>query len=199
MAEFWDQVKKLFKKAEQSSPSQPLIHELIERSVEEKADYEQWKNQLVCRRMLDWLHDQYSIYRALPDDIDEALDFLDTPSSKGFVIHFHKTRYSKREIVHFFDLLKEKVQSSNYRVQLSDQRTYNQPKWVEIVQKHYLKPRTNFTQEEPLDQQYGNITIELLLRDDQVYNLKFRATSYNDRLYKKAADFKELIGILTGQ
>ena len=36
MADLWEYVKGLFKKAEQSSPSRPLIHELIQRSEEEK-------------------------------------------------------------------------------------------------------------------------------------------------------------------
>ena len=193
MSEFWDKIKQLFSKAEQSSPSQPLIHKVIERSQEEKADYEHWKGTLVCRRLLDWLHDQYAIHKVLPEDTDEAMDFLDTPSSKGFVIHFFKTRYSKRDVTHFFDFLKEKVLAGNYRNQLSDIRTYNRPKWVETVQKHYLKPRTKFNTGEKINQQYGNITIELLLRDDTVYNLKFRATSYQDRQYAQPADFKELI------
>lgn len=193
MSEFWDSLKKLFSKAEESSPSQPILHEVIARSTEEKADFERWKQTLVCRRLLDWLHDQYSIFQTLPDDIDEALDFLNTPSSKGFVIHFFKTRYNKREVVHFFDLLKEKVLATNYRPSLSDSRTYNRPNWVETVQKHYLKPRTNFEQGKTINQQYGNITIELLLRDDKVYNLRFRATSYNDRQYAPAKDFKELM------
>ena len=193
MSEFWDSLKKLFSKAAESSPTQPVLHEIIERSPEEKADFERWKQTLVCRRLLDWLHDQYSIFQTLPDDIDEALDFLNTPSSKGFVIHFYKTRYNKREVVHFFDLLKEKVLATNYRPSLSDSRTYNRPNWVETLQKHYLKPRTNFEQGKTIDQQYGNITIELLLRDDKVYNLRFRATGYNDRQYAPAKDFKALM------
>jgi len=193
MADFWNYLKGLFQSAEESSPSQPAIHKLIERSETEQKDYEQWKNTLVRRRLMDWLNDQYAIYRVAPDDIDEALDFLDTPSSKGFVIHFFKTRYSQRDIVHLFDFLKEQVLKLNYKTQVSDLRTYNRSNWVETVQRHYLKPRPNFQQEGKFEQIYGNVMIEFLLKDDEPYNLKFRATSYKDHLFHDAEEFKDLM------
>lgn len=193
MAGLWDYFKNLFKEAEQSSPSNPLIHKLIERSDADKEDYQHWKKTLVCRRLLDWLHDQYAISRVAPNDIDEALDFLDTPSSKGFVIHFHKTQYSKRDVTHFFDYLKEQVKQLGYRVQISDSRTYNRPNWVETVDKHYLKPRLNIQQSGQLDQKFGNILIEILLKDEQIFNLKFRATTYHDRQFKDASNFENLM------
>ena len=77
-------------KAEESSPSQPLIHELIQRTEKEKEDYQQWKQTLVLRRLMDWLKDQFAMYQINSERVDEGLDFLNTPSSKGFVIHFHK-------------------------------------------------------------------------------------------------------------
>lgn len=193
MPEFWNYIKNLFKTAEESSPSNPVVHELIKRSEEEKADYDHWKNTLVRRRLTDWLIDQYAIYQVLPEDIDEALDFLDTPSSKGFVIHFNKTRYSVRDVTHFFDYLKERVRVLNYRTQISDTRTYHRADWVETIQRHYLKPRPNFQEGEKMDQAYGNVMIELELRNDRVQNLRFRATSYQDRLFNDALEFKELM------
>lgn len=193
MPEFWNYIKNLFKTAEESSPSNPVVHELIKRSEEEKADYDHWKNTLVRRRLTDWLIDQYAIYQVLPDDIDEALDFLDTPSSKGFVIHFNKTRYSVRDVTYFFDYLKERVRALNYRTQISDTRTYHRADWVETVQRHYLKPRPNFQEGEKMDQAYGNVMIELELRNERVQNLRFRATSYQDRLFNDALEFKALM------
>lgn len=198
MANLWNYIKQLFQEAEQSSPSHPVVHEMITRSPEEKADFGQWKEGLVCRRLLGWLSDQYAIFRVLPDDIDEALDFLDTPSSKGFVIHFHKTNYSRREVIHLFDFLKEKVLTLNYKTQISDLRTYNRSGWVETIERHYLKPRPNFIPGEKLKQAFGNVMIEVELRDDQVRNLRFRATSYKDHQFEDALDFKDLMSALVG-
>ena len=47
-------------------------------------------------------------------------------------------------------------------------------------------------------QKYGNITIELELRNEQVFNLRFRATSYQDSLFKEAREFEELIQRIVG-
>jgi hypothetical protein len=193
MTEFWDYFKNLFKKAEASSPAQPYIHEVITRTEPEKADYEYWKNTLVRRRLTDWLHDQYAIFRVLPQDIDESMDFLDTPSSKGFVIHFHQTRYSRRDATHLLDYLRERVLALGYRTQISDSRTFTRPNWVETIERHYLKPKPDFQNTGKFNQQYGNVTIEMILRNDQPHYLKFQATSYQDHLYKDAHDFEELM------
>ena len=196
MADFWEYIRGLFSAGEKSSPSQPAVAGLIERSEEERADFARWKETLVSKRMLNWLADQYAIYRVLPHDIDEALDFLDTPSSKGFVIHFHKTQYSRRECAHLLDLLKERVRAVNYMPQLSDTRTFSRGEWVETVERHYLKPRPKFEGEAPFSQGFGNVLIELVLRNDAPYHLKFSATAYNDRLYKEADDFQELMQVI---
>ncbi len=193
MTEFWDYFKNLLKKAEASSPAQPYIHEMITRTETEKADYEYWKNTLVRRRLTDWLHDQYAIFRVLPQDIDEGMDFLDTPSSKGFVIHFHQTRYSRRDATHLLDYLRERVLALGYRAQISDSRIFTRPNWVETIERHYLKPKPDFQNAGKFNQQYGNVTIEMILRNDQPHYLKFQATSYQDHLYKDAHDFEELM------
>lgn len=197
MAGIWDYLRNLFREVEESSPSNPAVHTLIKRSDEEKEDYRRWQDSLVKRRLIDWLGDQYAIYRVAPDDIDEAVDFLNTPSSKGFVIHFYKTNYTRREVTHFFDYLKDQMKGEvDYKVQLSDTRTYSQPDWVETVERHYLKPRPTFVPGRKTDQAYGNVTLELVLRDDQVYQLKLQATSYNDHQYHEAADFHELMQLI---
>lgn len=193
MAKLWQQIKNLFQEASQSSPSNPAVHEVIVRDEVQLADYETWKNTLVKRRLVDWLNDQHAIFKVLPDDIDEALDFLDTPSSKGFVIHFYKTRYTKREATYFFDYLKEQVRNLGYRLQVGDIRTYNRPNWVETVERYYLKPPPDFQSKEKFNQRFGNITIELLLKNDAVFNLRFRATTYNDHLFKEADEFHDLM------
>lgn len=193
MANLWDQFKRLFQQAETSSPSQPAVHELIQRTEAEQTDYERWKSSLIKRRLIDWLADQYAIFRVLPDDIDAAIDFLNTPSSKGFVVHFHETNYNRQEITHLFDYLKEMVLQLNYRTQVSDTRTYSRANWVETTERHYLKPRSSFVEGQKLNQRYGNIMIELEIRDDLVRNLRFRATTYKDRQFEEADPFEDLM------
>lgn len=186
-------LQSLFRQAEHSGPSQPFIHEMIERSKEYRAALEQWKHTLVCRRLSDWIGNQFALAEALPDDVDDGIDFLNTPSSKGFVIHLHKTNYDRREASFFFDLLKERVLAQGYRLQISDRRVYANRPWVETAERHYLKPKPEFGAPGKIRQRFGNITILLLLRNDEPHQLRFQATTYQDHLFLKADSFKELM------
>jgi uncharacterized membrane protein YheB (UPF0754 family) len=76
MTSLWKKIQNLFQEAERSSPSNPAIHEIIQRSEAEKNDYAQWRQTLVRRRLVDWLSQQYAISRVLPNDIDEGFDLI---------------------------------------------------------------------------------------------------------------------------
>ena len=45
----------------------------------------------------------------------------------------------------------------------------------------------------PFNQEFGNISIELICQDDLPETLKFSATNYNDRAYQKAKPFGQLM------
>ncbi len=197
MSNFWEKIKNIFKSAEESSSINPTIHKLIKRSEKELADYEHWKNTLARRRMMDWLNNEYITYLTTPENIDKSIDFLNTPSSKGFAIHFSRTQYRVEEITHLFDFLKEKVKELSYRSYVSDTKTYPKNNFVETIQRHYLKPSLKLkSQGQKANQGFGNINIELLLRNDKVVNLKFSATSYRDHQFEEADDFNELMRLI---
>jgi len=193
---FWNQIKNIFTQAEQSSASAPTIHELIERTDQELADYEHWKTTTAPSRLLDWLNNQYSREN---DGLstDETIGFLDSRSSKGFVIYFREMNYSREEITHFFHYLKERVLALNYRSDISDRRIFPRNDWVETQERHYLKPKVDYN-DAVMDQAFGNIMIEFELRDGAPNNLRLRATVYSDSLYKAKGSFGGLIMALTG-
>ncbi|WP_116127800.1 hypothetical protein [Lewinella sp. IMCC34183] len=203
MATFWEKITALFDSAENSSPTEPAVHELIERDAEELEQYDRWKRTLARRRLFDWLNDQYALFRS-DRATDHAISFLDTPSSKGFVIHFNETQYSREEITHFFHYLKERMLQLNYRTQISDRRVFSRDSWVETQERHYLKPRTRHQRQAgppgrgELDQKFGNITVELELRNDEPWNLRLRATTYQDALYNEPETFRALMVAIAG-
>ena len=170
----------------------PAVHELIERDPDFQARYEQWKRTHNSRRLLDWLVEQYATHRA-GQATDSGVGFLDTPSSKGFVIYFRELNYRPEEIEYFFDYLKERVQTLDYRSDISDRRVFSRNDWVETQERHYLKPRKNFEAGKLIEQGFGNITIQHELRDDVPHNLRLRATVYMDALYEDAATFGALM------
>ena len=198
MPDFWQYFKQLFSASEESTSSNPFIHELIERSPEELANYDQWKKTLSRHRLLNWLNEQHVQSMVNPADLDQAMDFLNTPSSKGFVIHFQKTRYPRQEITHFFDYLKERIMEMGYKSYVSDTRSYHKNGKVETVQHHYLKPSIykQIGTGEKINQRYGNISIELMEQNDQIIDLKFRANSYRDHKFQDADSFNELMQAL---
>lgn len=194
--DWWEEIKKLMSGSEKSSPSQPTIHEVIHRSDEFLSQYENWKQSLIKHRLIDWLNHEYTLHTSSPKDIDEALDFLNMPSSKGFVIHVSKTDFKEKDITYLFDYLKEKILALEYRTQISDTRTYDRPNWVERADRHYLKPKPNFEDKTKMNQLYGNINIQLVWRNDKAYYLKLSATHYQDHLYQEAYPFKNLMNEL---
>lgn len=164
---------------------------MIERNEEELAAYEHWKTTAGPRRLFDWLLNQYDRHRdELPTD--ETIDFLNTPSSKGFVVYFHQMNYTREEITHFFHYLKERVQTLDYRINISDRRVFPSRSWVETQERHYLKPQVNY-KDAKMDQAFGNIMIEFELRNDVPHNLRLRATIYNDSLYEAKGSFGGLV------
>lgn len=201
MSDIWNYFKQLFKKEAKSSPTAPFIHEIIQRNEEEIAAYQLWKRSLAKHRILDWLNMQYAAYLLQDTEPAATIDFLNTPSAKGFVLYFDDQLHNNtKDYIHLFDFLKERVLDIGYKSYVSDLRTYNRTQnnktWVETIQRHYLKPRPKFVENQPLKQRYGNIKIELLFRNERIINLQFSATNYQDRKFEKAETFKDLMKIL---
>lgn len=193
----WKYIRSMFAQAANSHTAQPFIHELIERTGEETAALKQWKEMHVCRKLLDWVSHQYQLFSSLPEEKDDWIDFLHTPSSRGFVLHFFKTNYGRQETMLLFDLFKERVIEAGYRTQISDRRIYRHQHWMETTERHYLKPKPEFGAPGKVRQRYGNITILMIFRDDKPYQLKFQATTYRDHLFLEPDDFGELMVQLT--
>lgn len=199
--DLWKYVKNLFQAEEESSKLKPFIQEPLERSVEEIEAYEHWKRTLAKRKFLDWLNAQYALFTMSGEsEIDRTIDFLNTPSAKGFVIHYDTQIHNHKDFIHLFDYLQERVLTMNYKKYMSDIKIYNQTRnnqnYVESIQRHYLKPRFVVKEDNTFDQLFGNIKIELLLRNDVIKNLQFSATHYNDRNFAKADTFNDLMRTL---
>ena len=196
MARWWDKIKNLLSSSEQSSPTQPAVHEIISRTDSFLESYKIWKNGPTHKRLLNWIAEEYNTYQLEKDPVHKGIDFLRTDSTNGVAIHFDDVDYTKEDAFFLFDYFKEKIRTHNYRTQVSDTRTYSKNTWVETVERHYLKPRPVYDEHGKIDQGFGNITILLTLRDDKVYNLKLSATAYQDRLFNAEEGFDGLMKFL---
>jgi len=197
MSDWWSKITSLFTKTAQSTPTQPAIHEIIQRSEEHIVAYEKWKGSVVHQQLLNWLSEQYSNYSLDNKATSTSIDFLKTPSTKGVAIHFTDMNYSTDDAKFLFDYFREEIKKNNYRTQVSDTRTYSNKSWVETVERHYLKPRPQYDDKGKIDQAFGNITILLTMRDEKVYRLKLSATAYVDRLFNDAKGFEGLMRVIS--
>ena len=208
---WWKQVKSIFQEAEQSTASVPALHEVLTRHKDLSGTFEQWKAGLVCRRLVDWLSNQYALSLTEPSRVDESLDFLSTKSQNGFVVHFSDTQYSLKEAEFFQLYLRERVLTQAYRTQVADARIYTKGGLTERTDRYYLKPRPVWNHPDgpdaridahtanQHDQQYGNVMIELIVRNEKPHQLRFSAATYNDRVYKEATSFGALMDIVLGE
>lgn len=194
MSNFWDKISQLFKEAEQSSASNPVLHEVMTFPKSFKEDYEFWCNTLVLRKLLNWLSDQYARYVVNPDTLLNTVDFLDGQSTKGFVIHFQQMGYSNRDTRFFAFWLKEKIKTLPYRLQIADRRTFaGHSSSVETIERFYVKPNKTIIPGQKIDQYFGNISIELSLKNDTPAQLFLKSTVYPDRVYNKGYGLEALM------
>jgi hypothetical protein len=201
---FWQHIKKIFsskKEAEEKSSKPqykvlpPASHGLIERSEAERKLYAQWLQSPARQEMLCWLQEEYEYYQKNNRSRDRAIGFLRIPSVNGFVIEYDPHRWDADDFISFFDFFKERLKALGYRAHLSDIKVSHCGGIVETVQRHYLKPPRLIPQEdnEPVEQLYGNVMVNLCLHNERIVHLKFSATHYNDRCYLPARDFGLLL------
>lgn len=217
---WWEQIKGVFSKAEASTPNEPVSHEVLTRHKDRREGFARWREGIVARRMRDWLREAYEHYLRTGQPPSRAVDFLDTSSSKGFVIHFDELQYSREEAENFQLLLRERVLApvplpdgtaeKRYRTQVADARTYTKAGATERTDRYYLKPRLVLHEDpaiaaapnghtaDQFGQGFGNVLIELVTRNEQPYRLRFSATIYHDRVYQKAEGFGALMGLVLG-
>lgn len=187
------------KKQEELTVQQwPAPGPIVRTAVEQEAT-RTWGNSPACATLKQWLREQYQLSPHPAAEWAEQIDFLDTPSSKGFVLHLSKMKFPTQDLLHFFDHLKDRVMSLDYKTYTSDIRQVRRGPWQELVQRHYLKPRSSVSEAGLIRQRFGNITIELSARGGQWHQLRLQATGYTDRLYQEVWDFEYLLQELLGE
>lgn len=194
----WSKVRQLLHQwlpASIDSPAQRVqeVHEVLDRTEDERLAFRQWKACQGDGTFLDRLRHAYNVHRAGMDPEDEAVDFLEFRTTNGFILYLQDDPELAEDAIHIMDDLRDRIKKMGYRLAVSDRRIRNQNGRLETVEKHYLKPPLNRSTGEPTDQLFGNITIELLKCTGHACNLKFIATYYTDRSYLPPHDFGELM------
>ncbi len=191
MFDFFNQ---LFRK--QVSGKVPMVQEMLQRSDTEQLGYTNWQLSEHKASSIKYLHDEISRY--FLDEASTSLLLINTAKSRGFILPYNVLPSDILAFQHLFDYFKAQILTLNYSLYLSDVKHYNRPKQVETIERHYLKPRMGYDFSAPLNQLYGNITIEHYLHNDKPQQIKFLVTPYNDRKYTAPLSFAHLVEQLLG-
>lgn len=191
--DFFDElVGKLFPK--KSSPSNPLVHELLVRSEEDLALYDLWDKSDEMEELLDDVVRAYFLKKQ--GILSQAeVHLLNSEYSNGFAVRYLE-EYGERNFRHFFDFLKEQVLRMEYKLEQNDRRIIDRGDYELIIEKWYLKSARYQNEEGLIDQKYGNVLIEHHTVDRHPSFIKLQANIYQDRLYTKPLAFDEFINKL---
>lgn len=177
-------LKKLFQPGRNVS-----VHELYKPTKREERRYAQW---IVSKRytVLNDMIRQASRAAAISTDYSGFVRFYKHQTSSCVSIHAG-TEISGADLLPLTRWYAERICAFGYRLVNQDRLIREVSGYVQKRTRFYLKPPISLSL--PADQLYGNIILELVAEDNRDVYAKCTVTSYNDRNYKPAGDFEDLL------
>jgi len=196
MINFWKQVKSWFNEEAVSSPTKPFVQEWLDRTEEEEKDLFSWQLSMSALELNSLVLSQFKEFNKSKKNSHKLVYFLKNQSSGGFMLYFSKTDYSLRDAQRFMDFLNMKIKGNGYKTQVADYKLYTKNDHPERLERFYLKPKLMPAIDGKAQQLFGNILIELIIRDEKPRQLKFQATTYTDYQFVEGKSFEELMNLL---
>jgi len=153
--------------------------------------YLEWLEKDELPKFLNQLKLQYGLYRTDGQEHEPWVDFLEIPGANGIMIHSLKYPSSLDNWYFVWEYLKDRVLSWGYKLYSSNERFTGSTKGVSFY-RHYLKPPVRNLLDPPVDQIFGNVTIELQARDQEIQNLKIQIQHYQDHNYQSPRKIEDL-------
>ncbi len=180
---FFDQVyNRLFGK----KSGAPMVHEVLKRSEYYLDQYEFWKESILSDEMLSAVKTSLKLKEQGVLKTPEVHAFAGDYSN-GFAITYNP-EFDPTQFSFLFDLFAERVKEMGYKTSVSDLIMSEKKDYIETKEKHYLKPIVDQA-EGPIDQKFGNVTVELIKIDEVPSFIRLMAHAYNDRQYKTPSSF----------
>lgn len=179
----------------QGSPKKPEIREVINRSSKDIALFNRWKNSSTCKELIQQIAQAY-YYKKTDINDDINIHLFNSPYANGFAITYQPI-INKKEFQYLFDFFKDQVLGMDYKLVDSDRCTTDKGDFVEIKEKHFLKPVLKREQKNNpyvLSRQlYGNILLEHVVINNTPSYIKVLANIYSDSMYEEAMDYDDFI------
>lgn len=170
---------------------EPFNRPIPEDFINREAYLEWMEKDGALDEFLSHLKVEYNNFTAVVQEHDNWIDFLVSKGANGIMIHAEKYPGKLSNWHYLAEYLKERVLSWGYKLYSSEERSQGGIRPF-VFRRHYLKPPVKNMLSQPVDQIFGNVTIELVSRGDTVEKLKFQILHYSDRSYLEPRDIEEL-------
>ncbi len=188
----FDFFKRLFQN--QAQANVPILREALQRSEAYEQAYYAWQFGKNKDYLMQYIQRQYNAFTQQQSVDATSIIFINKASLRGFIFKYQSLQASPQEFSFLFDYFKTVILDElHYKRYTSDVKNYARPKFVETIERHYLKPRLNFkamSEGAKANQRYGNITIEQLLHNEQPIQIKLICSPYNDHKYQTPLSFQ---------
>nr|MBS0037979.1 hypothetical protein [Saprospiraceae bacterium] len=141
--------------------------------------------------LLSSLKTEYHNYKAEHENHGQWVDFLDSSGANGIMMHPAKYPDEIKNWHFVAEFLKDRVLSWGYKLYSSNKRFKADLSGTTHF-RHYLKPPVKNVLSPPVDQLFGNVTIELTERNADIETLKIQIQHYSDRNYQPPRDIEDL-------
>lgn len=168
---------------------------LLREKIDDSAYSEDLISQSYERYGRDLLNDVLQHYKDYvhSDQTNSKFHFIKQNGITGFAIDAYKFDLEISDWrllqLHCLNCLKQQ----HYIVHLNQLETKKNGDDLLTSYKYYLKPSIKLMTTIPSEQLYGNISIELILQNDDVFRFLLQANYYSDRNYKKEKKFSTLL------
>ena len=173
--------------------------------LKESFDHKEWD-----LKAIDWLtSDQYGKikskikcsffhFKTGTSGFCDPVQYMDKDNSKGFVILLSKLKeeYSLQDYRLLQHTIAMRLVGYRYIIKVSDIKSSRIANQLQKTYRYYHKPSLKIQQTSPINQLFGNITTELILKDDEPYLLRVMAHKYSDRNFADAEGLDQMMEVL---
>lgn len=125
-----------------------------------------------------------------------AFNFIKQNGINGFALELTKFDQKAGEWRNFQFYCKQKLLKAKYIAHVQEVSSKSDIGNLYINYKYYLKPSIKLMTEIPSVQLFGNITLELIMRNEKPFRFLLKANYYSDRNYQKEQAFQEIFSLL---
>ncbi len=167
--------------------------EPLTRTDRDDKAYQKWEMNEASKELLSLIHKSYHFKKA---GISAPLDMqiYEGDGSNGFAILAGMGGLEATQLPFVLRYFSESVMRLGYKLAHSDREISEKDHFVETRERIYLKPPLSL--EQPMEQLYGNVLLELIYADRKAQYLKLMANTYTGHSYAPALAFDQLMELL---